>query len=250
MTDIIPPTNGVVQDATHTSLPIPIPNSTTDDASLDALGQPTNAGECGPAAELATEQILASDRIAFLADELLPRRALCCCITAARAQVYELALLCWLHSLPDIEQVTVRCCGPQIHVILYFFETQDVDSAEQRKLWQAIAHVAYEAMPLTPDDTGKTEVYRTIFPTNSRRGAQVVRLSADEILDFRRHMATSPFWVVMQVLYNADTVTPCPMCRQPGTHLSAFDHEGNCDGCGRVSLSDMRALMVYPNADL
>ena len=243
----ISPTDGGEQYDTPPSLPVP--NSTTDDASLDSRGQPTNTGECGPAAELATEQILASDRIVFSADTFPPRRSLCTPVKKALDRLYKLALVCWLHAHREIEQVTVRCIGPQADVLLYFHEPQDVDTDERRSRWQDIAHVAYVAMPVRHDETGKTEVYRTICPTNSTRGAQVVLLSANEILNLRRHMRRSPFRTVTLILFGTDSVTPCPFCLQPGTQLSAGDRVGNCSGCGEKRLLDLRVLMLYPDAN-
>ena len=46
-----------------------------------------------------------------------------------------------------------------------------------------------------------------------------------------------------------DRLTPCPVCRKPGTRLGALDRQGRCyGGCGRLTLGRLLDAFLRPQA--
>src|SRR5205814_1567754 len=121
------------------------------------------------------------------------------------------------------------------------------------KRWSGIVKVIQTALPTDPNAPGITAVSRAIGSVNSKSGATVRLLRAgkpvpvDAILELFGQLRDRPFRTVSQILLGTHRVSPCPICRKPGSALGVLDRVGVCYGqCGKVNLDRLYDAFLAP----
>jgi hypothetical protein len=168
-------------------------------------------------------------------------------------QFYELVIKPMLDRDPVLAQAEVRCSGTGLHVIIRFAKPVIFKNDAERERWSAICETIQAILPVDPDQPGITALTRPVGSINSKNGAVVEILApgkpvaAAEVEALAERVCAAPFRSVFSVLFGRDRVSPCPVCKKPGTILAALDFAGNCYGsCGKVQLSKIYDFFLKP----
>ena len=161
----------------------------------------------------------------------------------------------WLARDTILSKAEVRNSGTGLHLILWFDAPVVFETDGERDRWAGVVQVVQAALPVDPEQPGLTAVTRPVGSMNSKNGAAVELLkpgtpvTANEVLALYGDMCKAPFRTVMSILADTDRLTPCPICQNDGTTLSALDYQGCCyGGCGAVKLEKLYDLVLVPYA--
>jgi hypothetical protein len=148
----------------------------------------------------------------------------------------------------------VRDSGRGLHVIFWFEEPVAFQTDGERQRWAGIVQVVQAILPIDPDQPGITALTRPVGSINSKTGRKVRCLKPGtpvpiaEVLKLYEQMSGAPFRTVMGVLFGADRVLPCPVCRAEGSALAALDFVGRCYACGTVKLERLYDAFLAPRS--
>jgi hypothetical protein len=150
-----------------------------------------------------------------------------------------------------LTKMQVRCSGRGLHGLLWIEPPVELKSAADQQRWAGIVKVVQAALPIDPDQPGITAVTRPVGSTNSKNGAivELLNLGApiteQEVLVLYDEMRSAPFATVCKILTGETKVSPCPLCRQANSTLSALDQVGTCYGhCGKVKLEQLYDMVL------
>lgn len=217
-----------------------------------------NSGEIGPIEhiQVSTERITQLRGILFDIDpKLLLSGPLTAAVPDDPQELYAAVVSPLLDRHPVLQKAEVRNSGTGLHVILQFDKPVEFNTGGERDRWNGIIKVIQAMLPSDPDAPAITAVTRPIDSVNSKNGARVRPIksadpvTADEVVGLFEKMSQSPFSTVLKVLTGTDKVSPCPVCREHGTHLKAMDFCGQCYGsCGKVQLGQLYDLVLSPRS--
>jgi len=223
---------------------------------IDAREQLYNVGLRGPIqqVQLCVEQITRLLGILFDIDPKLFRiGGLFSLVPADPREFYTTVLGPMLARHPVLTKVQAIVSGTGIHVILRIDPPIELKSAADQQRWAGNVEVVQAALPIDPDQPGITAVTRPIGSINGKNGALVELVAAgepvteQEVMSLYEEMIRSPFATVCKILTGDTKVSPCPICRQPDSTLSALNWVGKCYGsCGKVTLAQLYDAVLAP----
>jgi hypothetical protein len=166
---------------------------------------------------------------------------------------YKKRLRAWLSRHAALRDAEVRISGRGLHVIIWLEKPVEFASDAERQRWSGIVRAVQAVLPVDPDMPGITALTRPCGSINSKNGAAVELLrpgkpvSQEPVLQLFELLRTKPFGTVMGVLFGTERATPCPVCRQAESTLTALDVEGRCYGsCGNVRLGQLFDALLAP----
>lgn len=140
----------------------------------------------------------------------------------------------------------VRHSGTGLHVVIRFAEPVKFESGAERERWAGIVRVVQRLLPTDPGAPGITAMTRPLESVNSKNGERVRELreptpvSPQQVWELYEQVRARPLRTIASILFGAERVTPCPVCRKPDTSLAAMDRAGRCYGsCGKVKLGQL-----------
>jgi hypothetical protein len=169
---------------------------------------------------------------------------------------YKMVVRPMLARHPVLNKAEVRNTGLGVHAVLNFQEPVVFKTEADRKRWAAVVRVIQKLLPTDPHCPGITALTRALGSTNSKNGATVKQMhkgepvTAEEVLALFNQARTSPFRTVATILFGAERVTPCPVCKGAGSRLDALDRVGQCyGGCGKVRLAQIFDVFLKPRPE-
>jgi hypothetical protein len=203
------------------------------------------------------ETSLPVPRITLLRGILLdidPRLFKVCGLTRAQrsnpVQFYETLIRPMLQRNPVLSKAEVRMSGRGLHVIVRLTSPIEFETESQRAWWSLAVKCIQRLLPSDPDVPGITAMTRPIGSINGKNGRKVVLLknaepvSVAEVQKLVSDLCDSPMRTVVGVLFGAERVTPCPICRGDESSLIAFDRFAKCYGCGTIKLEQLYDIFL------
>ncbi len=158
-------------------------------------------------------------------------------------RLYHQTVCHWLDRHPLGKKAEVRSTGSGLHALFHLEPVVVFGSTADRDLWATVVRAMQNTLPCDPNAPGLTALTRPIGSTNSKNDRKVKQLrpgepiAPEEILQFVDDLRRRPFATVAGILYGADRITPCPVCKANGSTLAALDRVGRCYArCGTVKL--------------
>lgn len=176
-------------------------------------------------------------------------------------ELYERHVAGWLDSHAVLRKAEVRFSGRWLHCILRFATPVEIKSDRQRELWDAIVHAIQGSLPSDPAAPRLLAMTRPIGSVSSKTNREVELIKAGEpvseaeILGFADELTRHGFSTVTQILFGSTEVSPCPICREEDSTLSAVApnrystnpaiyFRGACYHCGKVDLASLMGLVL------
>lgn len=142
-----------------------------------------------------------------------------------------------------LSKAEVRDSGSGLHVIVWFDEPVQIETAGDRERWAGIIRAVQCLLPSDPDAPGINGMTRPLGSVNGKNGRTVSQLkegepvAASEVRSVFEEIREAPVRTVAKVLFGRDRISPCPVCMAEGTELAALDRVAKCYGsCGKVRL--------------
>jgi len=162
------------------------------------------------------------------------------------------------HSV--LARAQVRLSGTGLHVILRLDPPIIFSNEAERQKWAAIIPAIQRVLPSDPDAPGMTGTTRPIGSVNGKNGVKVVLLAngapvtPDQVEDLFKEICAAPVQVVTRILFGTERISPCPVCGEADTVLSAGDRVAKCyggrGGCGQVKLAKLYDVFLKPRPKL
>lgn len=212
---------------------------------------PFNGGERGPAHAIAKPiEGIAAIR-GFMIDldlKLLDPKVIGDEAAGSAEVFYEQHVRHWLDRDPVLKKAEVRDTGGGLHILLQLDEPVIIVPGQQRA-WDGVARGLHGVLPGDPNLSGIIAMTRPVGALNLKydppREVRLLRegkpVTQKEVLDLINRLTTAPSRLWMNLVTDADRVSPCPLCRKGGTSLGiAGGWKVQCYECGR---SDAAALV-------
>jgi len=227
-------------------------------SNIDVREQLFNDGATGPIVDVqvSTVRIAQLNGILFDVDpKLIVPGPMIPDVPQKPREFYDVVIQPMLQRHGVLQRAEVRNSGTGLHVILRFAEPVVFNTDPKRDRWIGIIQVVQCALPIDPDQPHITAVTRPIGSVNSKNNATVGMLTPglpvtqQDVMRLYEEMRTSPFKTVLKIVTGLENVEPCPICRKPGTELSALDFVGQCYGsCGQVHLETLYDTVLAPRS--
>ena len=229
-------------------------SASTTDANIDLREQLANAGETGPITYVSTPEdlitrlrgVMIDIDPKYLAPHVIPDGP-----EPAGIRMYHHTVAAWLDRHPVLKKSEVRFSGTGLHVLLRLREPIEFTNTNERKRWAAIVRVIQRILPGDPHAPGITALTRPVGSVNGKSGLEVRRLrvgepvTSAELLTLHSEIRDRPFATIAGILIDRKALTPCPICRTPGSTLSILDRCGRCYAtCGTVGFAHLFASFV------
>lgn len=168
------------------------------------------------------------------------------------AEFYGKVIKPMLARNPVLDKAEVRNSGSGLHVILRFHEPYQCDTDAAREDISRVAEVVMCLLPIDPLQPGITALTRPIGSVNGKNGAIVKPLAPGEPITYAEvrtlavQFVASPLSMICEVLFGSDRISPCPVCRHPGSTLVVVPHCGTCYACGKVTITHLWSELYQP----
>jgi hypothetical protein len=147
-----------------------------------------------------------------------------------------------LERHPVLCDAEVRSTGTGLHLVVQLGPRVELATAADQTRWAALVRLVQFSLPSDPNAPGITGLTRPVGSVNSKNGATVELLRAGRPVDparvvaFAASLEEAPFRTVAAILHGPDRISPCPVCRGPGSSLGVGERSGVCYSCGKVGL--------------
>jgi len=161
----------------------------------------------------------------------------------------------WLRRHPVLAKAQVRSSGRGLHVLLMFDAPVIFSEDAERERWKAIVKVVQSALPIDPGQPGITAITRPVDSINSKNDGKVSVLeegepvTQKEVERLAQSIVDEPFKVVWGIINGEEQRTHCPFCQKPDSKLSVQGFEGQCYGCGKVSLKVLYESLLMARSE-
>lgn len=176
-------------------------------------------------------------------------------------QLYERHVRTWLNNHPVLRKAEVRFSGRWVHCILWLSTPVQITSDRRREQWDRIVEAVQGSLPADPEAPTLLAMTRPLGSVNAKTGRSVELIkegepvSEEEVLAFAEDLCHRGFATISQILFGSTTVSPCPLCGEQDSMLSAdsmrnrvsdprITNHGSCYHCRKVSLRDLIALVL------
>lgn len=176
-------------------------------------------------------------------------------------ELYDRYVVGWLDNHPTLRKAEVRFSGRWLHIILWFVKPVEIKSDRHRELWDEVFTAVQRALPSDPAAPSLLAMTRPVGSVNSKTGRKVELIrpgepvTEQEVFNFVDDLAQRGFATITQILFGSTTVSPCPFCCEEDSTLSGtapryrtsdpkIVNRGSCYHCGKVTLSDLIALVL------
>lgn len=167
-------------------------------------------------------------------------------VPSGPAELYENSVRHWLQRHETLSKAEVRVSGVGLHVLLWFEPYLEATSDAERDQIAASIEIAQAALPSDPRAPGITATTRALGSVNGKNSREVAQLKAGEAVPREdldalcADLTERPFRHFVTVLTGDSQISPCPICRTPGTTLESLNYVGKCYAkCGQVTLDQL-----------